>query len=66
MAVLIKEADWAAFYEKMDPFGGEELRVELTADDEVAIEALGGDQEAAADQVVDEVVEEDDVEIVEE
>jgi uncharacterized membrane protein len=66
MAVLIKEADWAAVNEKMGPYGGEDLKVELTTDDEAAIEALGGDQEvaAAADEEV-EVVEEDDVEVVE-
>jgi uncharacterized membrane protein len=67
LAVLITEADWAAVHEKMDPFGGEDLRVELTAEDEAAIEALGGEEETAdaADQVVDEVVEDDDVETVE-
>ena len=68
LAVLIKEADWAAVDEKMEPYGGENLKVELTADDEAAIEALGDDKEVAAatDQVVDEVTEDDDVEVVEE
>jgi uncharacterized membrane protein len=67
LAVLIKEADWAAVHDKMDPFGGEELLAELTAEDEAAIEALGGQEDvaAAADQVVDEVVEDDDVEVAE-
>jgi uncharacterized membrane protein len=66
MAVLIKEADWAAVNEKMEPYGGEDLMVELTTEDEAAIEALGDDKEVAAavdDEV--EVVEEDDVEVVE-
>ena len=66
MAVLIKEADWAAVNEKMEPYGGEDLMVELTTEDEAAIEALGDDKEvaAAAEEEV-EVVEEDDVEVVE-
>jgi hypothetical protein len=66
MAVLIKEADWAAVNEKLEPYGGEDLMVELTAEDEAAIEALGDDKEVAAavdDEV--EVVDEDDVEVVE-
>ena len=68
MAVLIKEADWAAVDEKMKPYGGEDLRVELTAEDEAAIAALDDDEEVAAatEQVVDEVVDGDDVEIAEE
>ncbi len=68
LAVLIKEADWEAVYEKMEPFGGEDLLVELTAEDEAAIEALDDDSEVAAatEQVVDEVVEDADVEVVEE
>jgi uncharacterized membrane protein len=68
LAVLIKEADWAAVDEKMKPFGGEDLKVELTAEDEAAIEASSGEQEvtAAVDEEVDEVVEDDDVEVVEE
>lgn len=66
MAVLIKEADWAAVNEKMGPYGGEDLLVELTPEDAAAIEALDDDEEvaAAAEQVVDEVVEDDDVEVV--
>jgi uncharacterized membrane protein len=66
LAVLIKEADWAAVEAKMEPYGGEDLMVELTTDDEAAIEALGDDKEVAAavDEEV-EVVEEDDVEVVE-
>ncbi len=65
LAVLIKEADWAAVEAKMESYGGEDLKVELTADDEAAIEALGNDDEvaAAAEEEV-EVVEEDDVEVV--
>jgi uncharacterized membrane protein len=68
LAVLIKEADWAAVNEKMAPYGGEDLRVELTAEDEAAIEASGGEEEVAAavDGEVDEVTEDDDVEVVEE
>jgi len=66
LAVLIKEADWAAVEAKMEPYGGEDLKVELTADDEAAIEALGNDDDvAAAVEEEVEVVEEDDVEVVE-
>jgi uncharacterized membrane protein len=67
LAVLIKEADWAAVNEKMEPYGGEDLLVELTTEDEAAIEALGDDEVvvAAVAVEVDEVVEEDDVEVVE-
>ena len=36
MAVLVKEADWAAVHEKMEPYGGEDLLVELTTEDEAA------------------------------
>jgi uncharacterized membrane protein len=66
LAVLIKEADWAAVDAKMDPYGGETLRAELTAEDEAAIEAMGTEQKVAAavDEEV-EVVEDDDVEVVE-
>jgi len=66
LAVLVKEADWAAVNKKMEPYGGEDLLVELTTEDEAAIEALGDDKEVAAavgEEV--EVVEEDDVEVVE-
>ena len=68
MAVLIKEADWAAVNEKMAPFGGEDLKVELTAEDAAAIEALGDDEEVAAavNEEEEEVVDDDDVEVVEE
>ena len=68
LAVLIKEADWAAVDKKMEPYGGEDLKVELTAEDEAAIEALDDDEETAAatEQVVDEVVDDDDVEVAEE
>ena len=55
-ATPLKEADWAAVHEKMEPFGGEELRAELTAEDEAAIEAMGGQEDVAT--VVAEVVEE--------
>lgn len=50
----------------MDPFGGESLLVELTADDEAAIEALAANDEVivAVEEEV-EVEEEDDVEVVE-
>ena len=67
LAVLIREADWAAVNEKMGPYGGEDLRVELTAEDEAALDALDGDEEVAAavDQVIDEVVDDDDVEVAE-
>ena len=67
LAVLIKEADWAAVDAKMEPYGGEDLKVELTTDDEAALEAFSKNEEvaAAAEEEV-EVVEEDDVEVVEE
>ena len=68
LAVLIKEADWAAVHEKMEPFGGEDLMVELTAEDEAAIDALSEDEEVAAavNEEEEEVVDDDDVEVVEE
>ena len=54
MAVLIKEADWAAVNEKMEPYGDEDLLVELTTDDEAAIEALAENEEVvvAADHTL--------------
>jgi len=66
LAVLIKEADWAAVDVTMEPFGGESLRVELTDDDAAAIEAMSTNEEvgAAVEEEI-EVVEEDDVEVVE-
>lgn len=66
LAVLIKEADWAAVNEKLEPYGGESLLVELTDDDAAAIEAMATDEDVATavDEEV-EVVEEDDVEVVE-
>jgi uncharacterized membrane protein len=66
LAVLIKEADWEAVDAQLKPYGGEDLKVELTAEDEAAIEALGDDEEVvvAVEEEV-EVVEEDDVEVVE-
>ena len=67
MAVLVKEADWAAVHEKMEPYGGEDLKVELTADDQKAIDALGDDtQVAAAVNDEEEVTDDADVEVVEE
>ncbi len=67
LAVLIKEADWAAVNEKMEPFGGEDLHVELTAEDAAAIEALAEDEDvAAAVNEEEEVTDDDDVEVVEE
>ena len=68
LAVLIKEADWAAVDAKMEPYGGEDLKVELTAEDAAAIEALGEDEEVAAavNEEEEEVVDDDDVEVVEE
>jgi hypothetical protein len=52
----------------MDPFGGEDLRVELTAEDQAAIDALGDDEEVAAavNDEEEEVVDDEDVEVVEE
>lgn len=66
LAVLIKEADWAAVDVTMEPFGGESLRVELTDDDAAAIEAMSTNEEvgAAVEEEI-EVVEEEDVEVVE-
>jgi uncharacterized membrane protein len=66
LAVLIKEADWTAVNETMDPFEGETLLVELTDDDAEALEAWAtSDEAAAAVEEEAEVVEEDDVEVVE-
>ena len=65
LAVLIKEADWVAVNEKMEPFGGDDLVVALTDEDAAAIEAWGDTEEvAAAADVEVEVVEEEDVEVV--
>jgi uncharacterized membrane protein len=68
LAVLIKEADWAAVNAQMEPYGGEDLKVELTADDQKAIDALGDDTQVAAavNEEEEEVVDDDDVEVVEE
>jgi uncharacterized membrane protein len=68
LAVLIREADWAAVDAKMDTYGGQDLRVELTADDQAAIDALSEDEEVATavNEEEEEVVDDDDVEVVEE
>jgi hypothetical protein len=52
----------------MAPYGGEDLKVELTADDQAALDALGEDEEVAAAVNVEEeeVVDDDEVEVVEE
>jgi uncharacterized membrane protein len=65
LAVLVKEADWAAVDAKMEPYGGESLVVQLTDDDAAAIEALATNEEVvvAVEEEV-EVVEDDDVEVV--
>ena len=66
LAVLIKEADWAAVDAKMDPYGGETLVIELTDEDATAVEALQTDTEvAAAVEENVEVEEDDEVEVVE-
>jgi uncharacterized membrane protein len=65
LAVLIKEADWAAVDEKMEPYGGDNLVIELTDEDAAALEAWGDTEEvAAAVEEEVEVVEDDDVEVV--
>ena len=68
LAVLIKEADWAAVNEKMEPYGGADLLVELTEEAQAAIDALSEDEEVAAavNEEEEEVVDDDDVEVVEE
>jgi hypothetical protein len=68
LAVLIKEADWAAVDAKMEPYGGEDLKVELTAEDQAAIDALSADAEVATavNEEEEEVVDDEDVEVVEE
>ena len=66
LAILIKEANWAAVIEKMDPYVGDHLVAELSSADKAAIEALGDDEEvvvAVEEQV--EVVDDDDVEVIE-
>ena len=66
LAVLIKEADWAAVDAKMDPYGGETLVIELTDEDAAAVEALQTDTEvASAVEENVEVEEDDEVEVVE-
>ncbi len=64
LAVLIKEADWAAVDVNMEPYGGENLIVELTDDDAAAIEAWATEEVVVAAEEEVEIVEEDDVEVV--
>jgi uncharacterized membrane protein len=65
LAVLVKEADWAAVGEKMESYGGDDLIIQLTDADADAIEALSNNEEVvAAVEAEVEVVEEEDVEIV--
>ena len=65
LAVLFKEADWAAVDEKIDSYGGENLVVELTEEDAAALDAWGSTEEVAVVAEAEvEVVEEDDVEVV--
>ena len=59
VAILIKEADWQAVEDATKQYGGEQLSVELTAQDEAALAAL-----ADNDEVSDAVAE--DVEVVDE
>ena len=65
LAVLVKEADWAAVDVQMEPYGGESLLVQLTDEDAAAIEALSTNEEVTvAVEAEVEVVEEEDVEVV--
>jgi hypothetical protein len=48
----------------MEPYGGENLIVELTDDDAAAIEAWATEEDVVAAEEEVEIVEEDDVEVV--
>ena len=62
LVVLVSDADWAAVQAELDPFGGEDLQVELTPEAEEQIAALA-DKDEVVEAVEEEVeVEEEDVE----
>ena len=64
LAILITDADWAAVQEAVEPYGGEDLKVELTPEAEEQIKALAADPEVA-EAAADEVEVEDDAEVEE-
>jgi hypothetical protein len=55
---LVSDADWAAVQSELEPYGGEDLAVELTPEAEKQIAAL-----AEKDEVVEAVQEEVEVEV---
>jgi uncharacterized membrane protein len=57
VVVLVSDADWAAVQSELEPYGGEDLKVELTAEAEEQIAAL-----AAKDDVAEAVEEEVEIE----
>ena len=57
LVVLVSDADWAAVQSELEPYGGEDLAVELTPQAEEEIAAL-----AAKDEVVEAVEEEVEIE----
>ena len=67
LAIIIKEANWEAVIERMEPYGGDHLVVELTSADKAALDELA-DNEEVVTAVAEEVEVEDDpqVEVVEE
>ena len=67
LAIVIKEADWEAVIERMEPYGGDHLVAELTSADRAAIDGLA-DNEGLVTAVAEEVEVDDDpeVEVVEE
>ena len=67
LVIIIKDANWEAVKERMEPYGGDHLVVELTSADKAALEELADNEEVVA-AVAEEVEVEDDpeVEVVEE
>ena len=61
LAILIKEADWAAVAEATEKYGGEKLAVDLTPKAEYQIAALAGNEDVA-EAVGEEVEVEEDIE----
>ena len=64
LAILITDADWAAVQEAVEPFGGEDLKVELTPEAEEQLKASAADPEVA-EAATEEVEVEDDADVEE-
>lgn len=61
VAILIKDADWAAVQAATEKYGGEDLSVEMTDEAAMQVAALAANEEVA-DAVAEEVEVEDEVE----